>query len=99
MRSSRPALGVLASGSLRLRVEAIDGRAGFITHVADGERHWPAASVPNLPIGGGIDIMAETVAADGDRLRLAAVATAAGRTGSASTASGRPPSCPALATA
>ena len=60
----------LASGHLRLLLEVADGRVGFVTEIDDDGRRMPAASVPNVLLGG-LGLRAATVAVEGDGLRMA----------------------------
>ena len=61
----------LVSGGLRLRLAlGPDGRRRFLTEVLDLEGVPVAGSLPNVPVGGGLDLAAERVVVDGDGLRL-----------------------------
>ncbi len=61
----------LVSGSLRLRLAlGSDGRQRFLTEVLDHEGVPIPASLPNVPVGGGLDLAIERVIVDGDGLRL-----------------------------
>jgi hypothetical protein len=61
----------LASDELRVRfLRDPDGRHRFVTEVDDGGRRWPAASLPNVPVGGGLDLAAEAVELVDSGLRL-----------------------------
>lgn len=64
----------LASGSLRLRFDPdSEGRYRFVTEIVDGGHVLEAASVPNVPVAGGLDLAADAVIRDGDGLRLSGV--------------------------
>lgn len=61
----------LVSDGLRLRFELDpDGRRRFLTEVVDPESAPVTASLPNVPVAGGLDLAAERVVAEGDGLRL-----------------------------
>lgn len=61
----------LASDGLVLRfLRGSDGRHRFVTGIDEAGKSWPGASMPNVPVGGGLDLAAETVEEDGGGLRL-----------------------------
>lgn len=60
----------LESWPLRLRLLHTDGRYRFITDVADGGLRLPAACLPNVVVGGGLDLAADRVEVESAGLRL-----------------------------
>jgi hypothetical protein len=47
-----------------------DGRHRFVTEIDEAGKRWPGASIPNVPVGGGLDLAAERVEEAADGLRL-----------------------------
>lgn len=61
----------LASDGLRLRFQRdSEGRFRFVTEIDEAGKRWPAASLPNAAVAGGVDLAAEDLLESDSGIRL-----------------------------